>query len=215
MTGRAVQFQVDGKPAVNPEEPDYSRALGRLRGLIGDDADPEQMWYFVRPGPPVAKSRARWSRRNKRFYTPKRTVEVEDDLASRFRVTMEGETITGPVAIMAMFYRQNYQRIDADNLMKAVMDAGTGAGVWPDDSVVTAQASFIELDIERPRTLVAWCPTTSTMDRSKRFKCQRCGKEFNRAGVAAIKRPPKFCSRECRYASDRVEAVPYGSAPVS
>ena len=90
-------------------------------------------------------------------------------------------------------------------MMKLVMDAGTEADIWVDDCYVTAQSSYVELCRERPRTLVVIAPTRSSLDRSLRFVCKKCGKAFNRAGVAAFKNPPDFCSRECRYEESRTQ----------
>lgn len=156
----------------------------------------------VHDGAPVSKARARWSRRTRSHYTPETTRNAEAALVLRLRAAMV-EPLTGCVAIVSMFYRPNFQRIDVDNLTKLVMDAATRAGVWTDDCHVSAQASFVELDVKRPRTVIAICPTTSTLDRSARFTCRRCGVKFTRAGVAAIKNPPQFCSRDCRYGAIR------------
>ncbi len=188
---------------------DYALALDAIRRLIGGDVDPERMVFFTHPGAPVAKSRARWMRLKGggvRTYTPTATSTAEEALAWKFKTTLRGEPFVGPTAIAAIFFRPNYQRIDADNLMKLVLDAGTKAGAWIDDSHITALASWIELDVENPRTLVVLCPTVSTMNRHARFSCVICGEGFNRIGVAALKAPPKFCSSACRsegYARDR------------
>lgn len=189
-------------------EKDVDRALSRFRGLIGPDANPDELLYFVHEGAPASKARARWSGKTRRHYTPDETRTAQEALAWRFRSAMGGrEPFKGCIAVVAIFFRPNYQRIDVDNLMKLVMDAATQARVWVDDCYVTAQAAFVELDPFRPRTLVIFGPATSSLDRSFRFTCRRCGNPFNRAGTATFKNPPKFCSRECRYAAARQEAA--------
>lgn len=187
-------FTVEGVPVL---EHDLVVAVRRLRLLMSDQADLTDVRAFVHEGPPVSKSRARWSRKQQRFYTPQATKDAEIDLAWRFKAAARGEVLEGPVAILALFYRPNHQRIDADNLMKLVMDSATGAGIWLDDSQVTAQASYIEMDIERPRTVVAWSGTESTMVRGATFTCTVCGAEFIRPGLAAKRKTPLFCSIAC------------------
>lgn len=185
---------------------DVLRVLEKLQSLTGPDISPHEMFAFVHIGTPVAKSRARWSRKSRSFYTPTSTSAAEDEIALRFREAMRGHApFDGSVAIVAIFYRPNFQRIDSDNLMKLVMDAATKAAVWVDDCYVTAQASFVEFDREKPRTLVAFCPSASTLDRSYRFTCQVCETPFKRPGRAAFANPPKFCSKECRSNSERKE----------
>lgn len=186
-----------------------SLAFTRLRALIGSDANPDRMWMVTHPGPPISKARARWSGKG-HTYTPQRTATAEQSLAVRLADSMKGETLGGSVAIIATFYRQNYQRVDADNLMKLVMDAATKAKLWKDDCYVIAQASFMEFDRENPRTVIAWCEAKSSFDRTALlFTCRTCGKPFSRKGAATFAKPPECCSRECRaemYRQTRVTA---------
>ena len=170
--------------AFSHTESDVAKGLELLRRLIGPDVNPDHMWVFVHEGPPISKSRARYNRQSGRTYTPAKTVAAQESLEARFVEILKGLVVGGSVAIVAVFYRPNYQRIDADNLMKLVMDAGTKAGVWADDCYVTAQSAYIEMDRERPRTIVAFCQTESTLDRARMFKpkptCQICGGPVSR-----------------------------------
>ena len=161
-------------------------------------ASDARVWACVVDGEPKSKARPRFSRKG-HAYTPKETAISEAKLALHIGSMMKGKTLGCPVAIVAIFYRPNYQRIDADNLMKLVLDAGTKAHAWVDDSYITAQMSLVELDVKRPRTVIAIAETVSTLDRSRRFVCTVCGIAFNRQGIAAMAHPPKFCSRPCRY----------------
>ena len=188
-------------------ESDRELVLARLRGLVAQEVT--QVWVTAHPGPPVSKSRARWSAKTGKFYTPGSTDTAQTAMAWEMKAAMGGVKLLGAVAVVVTFYRPNFQRIDIDNLTKLVMDAATEAEVWVDDCHVVAQAAVMELDIENPRTIVAFGVVKSTMDRSARFTCTVCGKAFTRAGLAALKRPPKTCSRECRdelYRRDRGEA---------
>lgn len=181
---------------------DIEEAFDRLRGLVGDQ-DPDQMIGLVHPGAPVSKARARWHQKSRRFYTPGHSAEAQEALAWRFRDLLQSKPpFLGPVAIVAIFYRPNFQRIDIDNLMKLVMDAATKAGVWRDDCQVAAQAALMEMDKVNPRTVVALCPYLSTLDRTPlEFTCQRCGKTYERPAWYKAKNDRQgrsmFCSLAC------------------
>jgi len=186
-----------------------AHVMARLMSIVDDGAEVGRSWAIVHDGAPVSKSRARWSRKSGRFYTPGATVAAEDQLAQRFRDAMGGETIQGSVAIVATFFRPNYQRIDADNLMKLVMDSATKAGVWVDDCYVVAQASFMEFDRDWPRTAIAWCETSTSFDRRHGFICTVCGGKFFRKSAATFSATPATCSAACRgilHKIDRGEA---------
>lgn len=181
---------------------DMDDILDRLRGLVGDQ-DPNQMVAFIHAGAPVSKARARWNEKSRSFYTPAGSRDAQTALAWRFKEAMRGTgPFLGPVAIIAKFYRPNRQRIDADNLMKLVMDAATKAGVWRDDCQVAAQAALMELDSINPRTVIALCPYWSTLNRSpQKFTCKRCGKEYERPDWyrrrADLRGRSMFCSQSC------------------
>lgn len=187
---------------------DAEIALQVIRRLVGEDADFDKLFYFVHQGDPKAKSRPRFTR-NGKTYTPQETITAQERLTKEFVKALGGFKFDTPVAIAAVFFRSNFQRIDADNLMKLVLDAGTKADAWVDDCYITAQSSFIEFDRENPRSIIVLVPTKSSLDRSFRFTCQICNKKFDRKGRAAHSKPPKFCSTECRqqgYVLDRATA---------
>ena len=194
---------------INTQQADYAIGLDVLRRLVGPDADIGRLVFFVVSGDPKSKGRPRFDRRG-HAYTPKETALNEARMAREFRQALGGVKFEESVAIAAVFFRPNYQRIDADNMMKLVLDAGTKAEAWIDDCYITAQSSYVELDRASPRTLVVLAPAKSSLDRTHRFTCTICDASFNRSGVAAYKRPPKFCSVECRrkgYDQDRAYAV--------
>lgn len=183
-----------GEPRVR-REGDISRVTDYLRGVLRD-FDTSTIVAFVHEGVPASKTRARWSRRNQRFYTPSDSAAAQDALSWQFRQAIRGEPWKGNIAIAVVFFRPNHQRIDADNLMKLVLDAGTKAGVWRDDCQVTHQVSVIEKDAVRPRTVIAMSPVESSLDRNLTVEsmCERCGKPFQR--IRTIK--AKYCSKACR-----------------
>lgn len=174
---------------------DITLVSAKLCALVG--SQPAQVLAFIHPGAPVSKARARWDKRTGGTYTPKKTSSAQESLAWSFLAATRGQTIHGAVAIVAIFYRPNYQRIDIDNLMKLVMDAGTQANIWKDDCYVSAQAAFMEMSAQNPRTLVAFCPNLSSLDRTSKFTCEVCLKPFDRSGRATFTDPPKTCSKEC------------------
>lgn len=175
-------------------------ARERLRGLIGASADPRRFLGIVHDGPPASKARARWARTSQRAYTPASTRTEEEALAWAF---FQGGFPEGPflgnVAILAVFYRPNHQRIDADNLMKLVLDAGTRAGLWRDDSQITTQGAIVEYDPAHPRTIVVCCDSTSTLAGGLDAQeiCRTCGTRFVAAGRQR-RGQAKWCSRACR-----------------
>lgn len=189
-------------------ESDVSLVLTKLSNLIGG-YDTNRLIVFTHQGQPVTKSRARWSQKTGRFYVDEKTRSAQDSLAWAFKEASREKSIEGGVAIVCIFYRPNYQRIDIDNLTKLVMDAATQAHVWKDDCFVISQASFVELDINNPRTVIALSPIETSFDRTRHFICKICGIRFSRSGTATFKKPPLFCSRKCRYVAykkDRTEA---------
>jgi Holliday junction resolvase RusA-like endonuclease len=193
------EFIIDGRcptkgSTKSLDEPDMSRVLDYMRGVLRDQ-DPSQIVAFVHEGAPVSKARARWSRKG-HFYTPGTTQGAEEALSWRFREVVKGRPWKGNIALAAVFFRPNHQRIDADNLMKLVLDAGTKAGVWDDDCQVTHQVSVIEKDVARPRTVIALSAVTGSLNRSDTMDavCQRCEKSFTRGRADKA----KYCSRACR-----------------
>ena len=170
---------------------DHDLVLVRLRGVLGEEADPHRISVFTCFGEPTSQ------------YRPK-----NGDARLLRTFTMFPHTpFTGSVCVVAIFFRPNYLRMDSDNMMKLVLDVGTKAKLWVDDSQVTAHGSYIELDAERPRTVVAISPfETSIGERTPlTLTCERCARTFTVPGWAR-KRETRFCSRRCARAAERVAA---------
>jgi Holliday junction resolvase RusA-like endonuclease len=153
-------------------------------------AQTNRMDVAVIEGDPASKARARFTR-NGHSYTPKATQTAQEALAWRFRAKIK--PFQSNVAVGCIFFRPNRQRIDADNMLKLVLDAATGV-VWDDDSQVTAVMAAVEFDPERPRTVVVFAEHESTMLRGDRAlsTCGICGKRFKGSYFGA-----KYCSRKC------------------
>lgn len=140
----------------------YAIEAERWFCIIAGDMPTLQLSYG---GAPVAKERPRIGARG-RAYTPSKTRTAEEWLSWHFRARMRNrEPLAGNLAIVCVFYRPNRQRIDGDNMLKLVCDAGNLARVWGDDSQLTTKLVRIELDKERPRTEIAIGPLASTLTR--------------------------------------------------
>jgi Holliday junction resolvase RusA-like endonuclease len=100
-------------------------------------------------------------------------------LAFHWRQATRGRVLASNVAVAALFYVADETTKDGDNLLKLVLDAGNRAEVWGDDAQVTVHVAGLELDRARPRTVVAFCPTESTLVRKAR-RCARCDSPLTR-----------------------------------
>lgn len=147
-------------------------------------------------GLPVSKARARFNPASgRRPYTPTRTVEYEQSLAWKIRLALgsrepDAESRFG---LRCVFYRPTRQRIDCDNLIKAVSDAATGL-VWKDDSQVLEVIGRLFLAADRPHVEFA---IYRVPDTAPRPRCRTCGKPYST--YPSI--DDECCSTECRRAA--------------
>ncbi|WP_432760999.1 RusA family crossover junction endodeoxyribonuclease [Nocardia cyriacigeorgica] len=150
------------------------------------------------PGAPWSKFRPRF-RRNGHAYSKPEDRDAELRTATYLRRVVK-QPYTGNVGLACLFFRPNRQRIDTDNLIKHVCDAANGV-LWLDDSQCTAVMGIIELDAERPRTVVGIGRHVSSLLRGTdaTAPCAVCGQPIPMDGHRG--RPPKTCSPECRQAS--------------
>lgn len=163
--------------------------------LLESLGEQDHIELVVVGGDPPSKARPRFNSRG-RPYTPKKTVEGEKHLAAAFSSVPRQE---GNVAIVCIFYRRTFQRIDTDNMLKAVLDAGTRAKIWEDDSQVTALVGIAEYDRQNPRTVVAFGNHESTLLRGSNtlVECESCGEKFTPGGHRRIG-TARWCSQDCR-----------------
>lgn len=145
---------------------DLALAHARLQNLVDGNLPPGVV-SFVHEGTPIPAERVRYNPKAKTFFKGSRSREAGADMLYAFRVALNRRRpLADTVAMVAIFYLADRRRKDTDNLLKLVMDAGTKARVWLDDSQVIAQAVFLELDRERPRTVVALCPCVGTLSKA-------------------------------------------------
>lgn len=170
---------------------DKDRALA-LFGALGGDV-PEL--YVVIPGLPPSKARARVGKGGK-FYAPDRSIE--EVTAWQLRSASHGQMM-GNVALVCIFFRPDYHRIDTDNMLKHVCDSANGV-IWMDDVQVTGITGILELDKDHPRTVVMAGHHVSTMLRGDdtSYPCEVCGKPISRYRQKAS--PVRTCSEKCRIA---------------
>jgi len=156
--------------------------------------DSTELRYLVIDGNPKSKMRPKYG--NGKVYKTKEQKNNEEYLSVNFRRAFN-KPYTKNVAIGCIFYRSNRQRIDVDNMLKNVMDAANGI-IWLDDSQVTAKIGVLELDVERPRTVIVIGQHDSTMKRdlSTKKKCKTCGKTFE-VDSPYWNSKTRYCSREC------------------
>lgn len=159
---RVTKATIVGPPRTTGTDVDLAVAKLRAIGGAGDER-----LTLVHPGTPLPKERARAGPHG--FYTPTKTRHAEGLLTRAFRLARSTDRVRrfhDTVAIVAVFFVPTFQRKDADNCLKLVMDAATKAGVWIDDSQVKAHAVFFELDALNPRTVIAICPYLTSLTRA-------------------------------------------------
>lgn len=125
------------------------------------------------PGNPLPWARA--GSAGAQRYTPPR-LRAAKTAATRHLVKLApAGPLDGNLALVALFFRDTRRRVDVDNLLKLVLDAGTDAGLWHDDSQITATAATISLDRLMPRTFVTLASCASTLDRTARKPARQIG----------------------------------------
>ncbi len=164
--------------------------------------DEETAWGTVLAGEPHSKARPRFNKEGRAYKDPA-DAEAERATKDRMRLWWRRPPLTGNVALGCVFHRSSRQEIDGDNLLKHVCDAGNGL-LWVDDSQVTAKYAEIQLDPERPRTVLVIAPHVSTMRRGTDNvrPCEGCGGSFTPSRAEQ-----RFCKRECFQDSRRTKAV--------
>lgn len=140
---------------------------------------------------PVAKGRPRFGQG--RVFTPSKTVAYEAAIKNELRkaINFSLPDATSCFGFRAIFYRANRQRIDCDNLLKAIQDAATGV-IWRDDSQV--REIFGRLSTGSPFAPHVSFVFYTVMDDAPKSLCPQCGGEYVRYKSTR----KKYCSLKCR-----------------
>ncbi|MFF4292191.1 RusA family crossover junction endodeoxyribonuclease [Streptomyces vinaceus] len=134
---------------------------------------------FVIPGVPASKARPRFTKDGRPYKTDK-DEEAEKATAWAIRRVFP-RPWTGNLALGCVFFRPDRQRIDVDNMIKHVCDAGNKVG-WIDDEQITAVYGVAELDAANPRTLVVVTRHVSSLDRSEKASPRRAPRPRGKGG---------------------------------
>ncbi|MFD4315068.1 RusA family crossover junction endodeoxyribonuclease [Streptomyces sp. NPDC058548] len=146
-------------PAGGPEwDPERARLLVRALAPGVKEAT-----FLVLPGVPASKTRPRFSKEGRTYKTAEDTA-AEQKTAWRLRQAFR-QPLAGNLAVGCVFFRPDRQRIDADNMLKHICDAGNKIA-WADDAQITATYAAVELDAQHPRTLVVVARHVSSLDRT-------------------------------------------------
>ena len=124
-------------------------------GLLREAIDVRVVARFTIDGEPASKSRARWSPKTGRLYTPDGTRVAERQVAWTFRQAAPSHTPkpTDSYGVLAGFFCGTGQRRDVDNMLKLVLD-GLNKIAWVDDSQVTEVSGRLQRFNSQPRTEV-------------------------------------------------------------
>ena len=118
--------------------------------------------HFVVDGNPLPTARPRVVRTNGkvRAFTPADSKAYQTQVAVHCRHAMSLRAhgtfpLKDLVGLQVTFYRDNYRRVDLDNLLKSIMDGMTTAGVWWDDSQVVDLRALKRVSVKEPRAEVS------------------------------------------------------------
>ncbi|WTW95462.1 RusA family crossover junction endodeoxyribonuclease [Streptomycetaceae bacterium NBC_01309] len=139
---------------------DQDRAWLLAQALAPGAADVK---VLTLPGPPASKARPRFAKGGA-TYKDRADAAAEQATAWRLRRNFP-QPWSGNLALGVVFFRPDRQRIDADNMVKHICDAGNGIA-WDDDAQITATYSVVELDPDDPRTLLVVTRHVSSLDRN-------------------------------------------------
>lgn len=152
---------------------------------------------------PASKARARIGRGG-HFYTPRKTSDYEQNLALLMKTHRTSSDMSGAFGLRAIFNRSGRQRIDCDNLLKAVSDAANGV-LWEDDSQVQEIVAKVFRDSGKPRLRVL---VHRVKDNLPYYTCPTCGKQFHKPKSQARQtKTLNFCSTRCAGIAQRGERV--------
>jgi len=146
---------------------------------------------MVVQGAPVPWPRAGANDRG--FYLPRPVLEAQTRMGSRFATL---PLFDGNVAVGVTFYVGTKRRVDVDNLLKTVLDAGSNGRLWFDDAqvtLVTAQVEYAKGDARTVLVVQGYGGASMPRGRAHWPLCDGCGERFN----PQEKKNPTTCSTAC------------------
>lgn len=141
---------------------------------------------------PQSKSRPIFSKG--RAYTPDKTRQYEKMLAFNFRASLTRQpTASDRFGVRAVFRKETLQRIDVDNMLKAVFDAANDV-VWLDDSQCVEVMGKVLRGAPSARIDVVFYLLP---DPSPTYLCPKCNIRFRVKRSRSKNGPPVYCGQEC------------------
>lgn len=120
------------------------------------------------------------------------------DLINKFKVVTAVD-FQSRFSLRCLFFRDSRQKIDCDNLLKAISDSATGI-IWGDDAQVTEIYGKLILFAEQARVEVV---IYRIDDPTPRPECPTCGKPVK----TYPSWPVRYCSMACRNKPLRVTSI--------
>lgn len=158
---RPARVKVEAASLLPAGGKDLDRTRARLlAAALAPGATDVKVLSFA--GNPPSKARHRIG--NGRAYKTDADTTAEATTAQWLKLSFR-QPWSGNLAVGCVFFRKTRHWIDDDNMLKHVLDAGNGIA-WHDDVQVTAKYAVVELDAEKPRTLIVVARHISSMDRS-------------------------------------------------
>jgi Holliday junction resolvase RusA-like endonuclease len=137
--------------------------LRLLAQALAPEVGRQDVVLLTLPGAPASKTRPRFTKEGRAYKTD--ADEQAEARTGWYLHRAFRQPWTGNLALGAVFFRPDRQRIDVDNLVKHICDAGNGIS-WVDDAQITALYAVAELDVEHPRTLLVVARHASSLDRA-------------------------------------------------
>lgn len=154
-----------GRSLLPPGGRDQDQARARLLAqALAPGASLGEAVVLTISGEPASKARPRFSRTGQTYKTAE-DEQAEARTGWQLRRAFRQPWV-GNLAFGAVFFRSSRQRIDVDNLVKHVADAGNGIA-WADDAQITALYAVVELDAQYPRSLIVVTRHVSSLTRGR------------------------------------------------